>query len=77
MDNVKNQELQQFVDKYNNLIKRNSKQGDLRYFKYINADGVIKSIQITIDKHLRRQNCVRIQDNILDEILEESLTDED
>jgi hypothetical protein len=77
MDNVKNQELQQFVDKYNSLIKRNSKQGDLRYFKYINADGVIKSIQITIDKHLRRQNCVRIQDNILDEILEESLTDED
>lgn len=77
MDNVKNQELQQFVDKYNSLIKRNSKQGDLRYFKYINADGVIKSMQITIDKHLRRQNCVRIQDNILDEILEESLTDED
>ena len=70
-------ELLKFCEKYNNLIWKNSKQGDYRLYKFINVDGKLSSVWISIDKHIRRQRAIRIDNNLMEQLLEDNLTDED
>ena len=70
-------ELSKFCVRYNNLIWKSSKQGDLRQFKYINIDGKLDSMWINIDKHIRRQKAIRINEKISEQLLEDQETDED
>ena len=70
-------ELIKFCEKYNNLIWKNSKQGDYRLYKFINVDGKLSTVWISIDKHIRRQRAIRIDDNMMEQLLEDNLTDED
>jgi hypothetical protein len=39
-------ELQKFCIKFNNLIRKNSKQGDKRISKFVNEEGMLDSIDI-------------------------------
>ena len=75
--NMNGDEKLLFCKQYNDLIYKNSRQGDDRIFKYVDADGKICSVWIIINKHMYKQNAMRINQDILDEILEEQLTDED
>ena len=54
-------ELQKFCIKFNNLIWKNSKQGDKRISKFVNKEGNLDSMEIIIDKHLKKQNGIKFK----------------
>lgn len=72
-----NNELLKFCKNYNELIYKNSRQGDSRMMKYVDADGKICSVWIIIDKHMYKQKGMRISEIMMEQLLEDQSTDED
>jgi len=72
-----NNELLKFCKNYNELIYKNSRQGDSRMMKYVDADGKICSVWIIIDKHMYKQKAMRISEIMMEQLLEDQSTDED
>lgn len=70
-------ELFKACEKYNNFVWKNSKQGDLKKYKFVNADGKISFIHVTIDRHMRRHDAIRIDEKTMEQLLEDQLTDEE
>lgn len=72
-----NNELLKFCKNYNELIYKNSRQGDSRMLKFVNVDGEICSVWVTINKNMHKQKAIRISEIMMEELLEDQSTDED